>query len=244
MAVEIVEILGRAHQGVTRPFICRGDDGNTYFVKGRGAGRRSQICELVAGQMAAAFGLPIAPFEIVVVPNELINTAFRDDLSELGAGPAFGSCRRNVTELSPAQAQEVAESLQRDVLAFDWWVQNGDRTLSERGGNPNLFWDIETDDLLVLDHNQAFDPHFTAEDFFSSHAFSGAARRLFSDWIARGEYQLRYTQILTSWAAYLAAIPPEWRFADDEQTVPTDFDSARALALLARFDREEFWSIP
>ena len=38
MGVVIEEIIGRSVQGVTRPFICRGDDGIVYFVKGRGAG--------------------------------------------------------------------------------------------------------------------------------------------------------------------------------------------------------------
>ncbi|MEW5824691.1 MAG: HipA family kinase [Pseudomonadota bacterium] len=36
-----VEIIDRSEQGMTRPFICRGEDGFVYFVKGRGAARRS-----------------------------------------------------------------------------------------------------------------------------------------------------------------------------------------------------------
>jgi hypothetical protein len=49
--VEIVEILGRSEQGRTRPFICRGDDGQIYYVKGRGALRRSQLCEWTVGHL-------------------------------------------------------------------------------------------------------------------------------------------------------------------------------------------------
>lgn len=41
MTVEIVEILRRSEQGMTKPFICRGDDGEIYFVKGQNAGHRS-----------------------------------------------------------------------------------------------------------------------------------------------------------------------------------------------------------
>jgi hypothetical protein len=70
VSVEIVEIMGRSEQGVTRPFICRGDDGHVYFVKGRGAGMRSLICEWIAGQLGRRLGLPIAPFEIVEVGPE------------------------------------------------------------------------------------------------------------------------------------------------------------------------------
>jgi hypothetical protein len=43
---------------------------------------------------------------------------------------------------------------------FDWRIKNGDRTQTDVGGNPNLFWDVDNDSLLVLDHNQAFDPDF------------------------------------------------------------------------------------
>ena len=45
MTVRIVEVIGRSVQGITRPFICRGDDGQQYFVKGNGAGRRAFIAE-------------------------------------------------------------------------------------------------------------------------------------------------------------------------------------------------------
>ncbi len=72
MSIEIVEVLRRSNQGLTRLFICRGDDGNTYFVKGRDAGRRNQVCEWITGRLAVLLRLPVAPFEIVVVPEELL----------------------------------------------------------------------------------------------------------------------------------------------------------------------------
>ncbi|WP_311548610.1 HipA family kinase [Paraburkholderia atlantica] len=71
--VQIAEILGRATQGITRPFICRGEDEQLYFVKGRHAGRRSLVAEWLGSSMAAAFGLPVAPFRIAQVQEELIN---------------------------------------------------------------------------------------------------------------------------------------------------------------------------
>lgn len=121
MTIEIVEIIGRSEQGITKPFICRGDDGQVYFVKGRGAGRRSLICEWVAGQLGRRLGLPIAHFEIVQVPQELLSIAMRDDLVELGAGKAFGSRKVPVVELTASHLDDVPGEVQRDVLAFDWW---------------------------------------------------------------------------------------------------------------------------
>ena len=64
MPIEIIEVIRRSTQGVTEPFICRGDNGKIYFVKGKGAGRRSLVAEWIAGHLAIALGIPIAPFSL------------------------------------------------------------------------------------------------------------------------------------------------------------------------------------
>ena len=63
--VEIVEVIRRSEHGITLPFLCRGDDGKFYFVKGAGAGRDSQVKEWVSGNLAQLLGVPVAPFKIV-----------------------------------------------------------------------------------------------------------------------------------------------------------------------------------
>ena len=45
MSLVIVEVIERSIQGRTEPYICRGDDGEVYFVKGRSATRRGLINE-------------------------------------------------------------------------------------------------------------------------------------------------------------------------------------------------------
>lgn len=241
--VEIEEIIGRATQGVTRPFICRGDDSNIYFVKGAGAGRRSQICELVAGRLAVEFGLPIAPFELVTVPAELIALRARDDLADLGQGVAFGSRRCNVTELTRSRIADVPSDLARDVLAFDWWIRNADRTLTDQGGNPNLFWDVDHEALVVIDHNQAFDRTFSPTDFFGQHAFASEQHRLFSDWVAQEAYRQRMRDALLILPSVWASVPFEWRFVDPEYTVEADFDESQTEELLNRYQDVEFWRL-
>ena len=72
MTLEIVEIIGRSEQGFTRPYICRCGDGDVYFVKGRSATRRGLVNEWLCANLAQAFGLPIAPFALAEVPQELI----------------------------------------------------------------------------------------------------------------------------------------------------------------------------
>lgn len=63
MTVMIEQIRSRAEQSITRPFLCRGDDEHWYYVKGRGTGLRSLLCEWIAGRLGQAFGLSIAHFE-------------------------------------------------------------------------------------------------------------------------------------------------------------------------------------
>lgn len=244
MTVQIVEVVRRSQQGVTRPFICLGDDGEVYFVKGTGAGRKSQMAEWIAGKLALALGLPIAPFEIVEVPEELIEPDSRLELNELGAGPAFGSLRQEVMELASSAILDVPDQLQRDVLAFDWWIRNEDRLLTARGGNPNLFWHPDSHELVVIDHNQAFDADFDPENFLDNHVFAGCQRQVFSDMHRRPEYNERFAAALDGWQKIQETIPPEWLFADLEKTVPTDFDLDWAYELLARHVCDDFWNTP
>jgi len=242
MAIEIVEVLRRSDQGMTRPFICRGDDGETYFVKGLDAGRRSQICEWVAGHLAVLLGLPIAPFAIVEVPEELLELDSGLDLSGLGVGPVFASRERQVTELTVAVIDQVPDSLQQDVLIFDWWVKNADRCLGEKGGNPNLFWEPSNSELVVIDHNQAFDFDAAGDDFYDYHVFNCQSRAFFSDFFRRTEYYDKFHSALESWSQILTEIPDTWWHVGAEMTVPVDFDADAVYELLKSFERDDFWS--
>ena len=243
MNVQIVEIIGRSTQGITKPFICRGEDGHIYFVKGRGAGKRSLICEWIAGYLALGLALPIAPFVIVDVPEMLIQLGMRNDLNDLGAGLAFGSRKLGVVELSVSHLAYVPDEIQRDVLAFDWWIRNDDRTLSETGGNPNLFWDVSSEKLVVIDHNQAFDDGFSVESFSDLHVFHGQINTLSGDWVLQQHYRKRFLEVLAGWDVICNTIPPEWWFIDTEQTLPTDFDRDATQQLLLRCQNDAFWKM-
>jgi len=244
MQVEIVEIIDRSTQGMTFPFICRGEDGNIYFVKGRGAGRRSLVCEWIAGALARHLGLPIASFEVVSISEDLIGLASRPDLADLGAGLAFGSCRRAITELTVAHRDQIPVALQRDVLMFDWWIKNGDRTQTDVGGNPNLFWDVESNSLLVLDHNQAFDPEFSPKIFGELHPFRAHIDRIFSDMVDRDAYATRFEAAMATWDAICDTVPPDWWYLDQECTIPLEFDRHTLKLLLLDCRSNAFWTMP
>jgi len=242
MTVEIVEVLRRSKQGVTKPYICRGDDGEIYFVKGIDAGRRSQISEWIAGRLALALGLPLAPFEIVNVPEELLEIDAPFDLKGLGAGPAFGSQEQHGIEMTMALLGDVPANIQQDVLAFDWWVRNGDRNLTERGGNPNLFWQPRARELIVFDHNQAFDVALKKEQFLELHIFREQALFVFGDFVKRRDYTVKFSAALAKWPDICSGIPPEWQYTDPEMTVPADFDLEAAYELLKEFEGAEYWN--
>lgn len=244
--LDIDEIIDRSEQGKTLPFICRAEDDHLYFVKGRDAGRRSQIIELICGQLAWSFGLDIAAFAIVNVPEALILPAFRHDINELGSGGAFGSqALPHVQELNIAQLQsalhagEISDRVAKDIFMFDWWIQNGDRTLTSLGGNPNLLWDCEAKRLVVIDHNCAFDPEFCGRSALELHVFADAGRAVFDDLAERALYLERFSTALAAFDVACDNVPLEWWWVDDG--VPTNFDRDVAKAMLARFDSAIFW---
>ena len=242
LAIQIVEILDRSIQGVTKPFYCRCEDGQAYFVKGWGAGRQSLIAEYVGGRLARAFGLPIADFDIVEIPSALIKWSGRADANELGAGLAFGSkALPHVQEFSYSHISKVDEQVRKDVALFDWWLHNADRTLSEQDGNPNLLWDQEHSRLAVIDHNQAFDAQFDSQVFAQTHVFHGDLLNVLGDWVERETYRNRLAAAFAEFDPACDNVPPEWWWVDDG--VPTSFNRDAARVLLSRFVNDNFWRI-
>lgn len=244
MTLEIVEVLERSEQGRTRPYVCRGDDGEVYFVKGRSATRRGLVAEWLCAEMASQLGLPVAPYAIGTVPEELISADLSGWLGELGAGAVFASRRVQAVELTDVHRDEVDRELRRDVLAFDWWIRNGDRSLTTSGGNPNLLWNPAGDgSLVVIDHNLAFDASFSAEDFADTHVFSDELPSLFSDFVARQAYVERFRRALFAWESSCAKLPTDWSYIDPERTIPVAFDVADFRVVLDRATEASFWDL-
>lgn len=241
--IQIIEILNRSTQGVTRPFLCKAEDDLQYYVKGMGshAGHHSLLAEWIGGNLAQAFGLPIAPFQIVEVSPALMEIV-PPEWSSLGSGAAFGSQVLTFTqELQWSQLHLIPKDLQQDILVFDWWLHNGDRSLTDKGGNPNLLWETQQKRLAVIDHNNAFDRKFSNKDFLESHVFRAQIPAVFEDLVAQSMYVERME---TAFAAFEIAChnsPPEWWWID--HGVPCSFNKEVARQLLARFEKHSFWEI-
>lgn len=131
------------------------------------------------------------------------------------------------------------------MIAFDWWVRNGDRNLTAMGGNPNLLWNPEDGGaLVVIDHNLAFDPDFSKKDFLKLHVFADDIPAMFSDFLVREAYTARFAAALGIWEEACNNVPAAWGFVDPEQTIPVEFPLDKIKVLLGRALFESFWQLP
>ncbi len=172
----------------------------------------------------------------------MIKWSGRDDANELGAGMAFGSrALPHVQEFSIAHMPQVDVLTRKDVVMFDWWVHNADRTLTEKGGNPNLLWDQKNSRLAVIDHNQAFDTDFDPQRFAKLHVFHGSLMDIFGDLVDRETYRDRLVAAFAEFDPACDNVPPEWWLVDNG--VPTSFNRDATREFLRRFMNNDFWRI-
>jgi hypothetical protein len=159
------------------------------------------------------------------VPAELIARSEVEGIWELGAGPAFGSMRvEYAQELAASSLARVPAELRGRVLLFDWWIRNEDRNYTEQGGNPNLLWNIAEGQLVVFDHNLAFDEEFDAEQFRSGHAFRQHLSAL-SDPVFQAAEAARLHGALQHFDAILSEMPDVWLTGAVEGGQNFDIDS-------------------
>jgi hypothetical protein len=255
--ITITEILDRSEQGMTRPFLCRADDGRLHYVKGRYAGLRSLCCEWVVGHLARQLELPVPDFDIAEVPRVLIENSDREDVRDLGAGPAFASGRlEQAREITWAESPDWSPELRSKILLFDWWVQNEDRSLSALGGNPNLLVNTEPEVLniapnrprvlhhsclWVFDFNLSFDPDFDADRFREGHVF--ASTGLAGGVRERMEPLMK--QALDGLSGLFSRLPDEWLYLDGDESLPVQLDQNHVYNVLNRpfAEPEAFWAL-
>lgn len=233
--LEIVEILRPAEQGRTLPFLCRAEDEQLYYVKGKTAGARGQFCEWVVAHLAEAFGLPIPPFRQVRVSQELLDESPAGH-QVLGAGIAFASLARTQAQwFENSFVSEVPVDLRRAVLAFDWWVKNSDRIHD----NPNLLWSPGSKELVVIDHAFSFDDEFWPTIFLQYHVFREEWEAISTDTDLQEKYVAKMLTALSTWPAACENAPDEWKVKKlgDEELL----DCAAALSILEECKGTKLW---
>ena len=165
-----------------------------------------------------------------------------DELTnDLGCGIAFASeLKESLQEVNLDRLREVNKPLLLDLFLFDYWIKNGDRTLTDKGGNPNLYYNIVTGDLVVFDHNLAFEHDFSSLEHKTLHAASSVIKGqtdLFTDVIDRAHYQARFEGAMTDFDAIINSIPHEWL----DGLKDADGEMNRIRVLLNDFVNDNFW---
>ncbi|MEQ3636001.1 MAG: HipA family kinase [Marinobacter sp.] len=235
--VHIKEVIRPADQGLSRPYLCRSFSDDLYYVKGRNTDPDSMYKEWGCAHLARSLNLPMPDFSLVELDPALVE-ALPPELADIGAGLAFGSkAIRRAAWFEQASVSSILKTLQRRVVAFDWWIQNLDRSIY----NSNLL--LDEGSLVVIDHNNAFDTDFDPQQFIQQHIFADEGRNLFSDYIERDAIQNEFRQLVPVFSKAIAETPEEWKWYDSDATVPSNFDAPHCERVIKRCIDSGFWDI-
>lgn len=231
--IHLFEIKTAMHQGMTKPLLCKGNDEQQYVVKRLNAGLEGCIYEWVASRIGRLFGINIPPSEQVWIDRALFK--YSNDLQiTLGEGIGFASrYHSSLSEITFQQLKKVDKQTLLDLFVFDYWIKNDDRTLTENGGNPNLFQDVCSKELVVIDHNLAFDESFDVAAFKRTHVSS----YLLPEPIAPISYESRMHKAVEALPDILSEIPDEWL---DDLAHPNQVLD-KITSQLMQYKQEEFW---
>lgn len=235
------EILRPAEQGRSRPFLVRDTEGDVYVVKGvDGAGRPALISELICAELGNRCNLPIPDHGLMDIPPALLAHSGVENAHELGGGPAFASkLIEQASELRYSQIDSVDAGLQQRVLLFDIWVDNGDRQLTDLGGNVNLL--VAPDgQLAVIDHNVAL-IDLAPPDWVSTHVFINQAQSL-DDLVIREQHIVMLDTALGDWDTIIDLLPAEWVYRDpNDETVLSCPTLEERYRWLSRLHHSDIW---
>lgn len=240
----VIEIIKRMQDGKTGAWLCQSEDDEKVVVKViEELPPFELVAEWVAGHLGIAFGLPVPPIKIIwgmqkLLPYQQV-VVTRPEIET-----SFGSTYvPNTSELQFEASKHIDAKLKSDILIFDVWVKNGDRTLSELGGNVNLLHDFMSDSIVVFDHNQAFSNDKTDAEIVESHVFSGKNKGLdLHDLISKVEYEDRLAACIQKLDEIVAAMPTEWR-DEANQALADGRDVIEDIIrpILNRYTDENFW---
>lgn len=234
------EILGVANQGMTKPFLCKGSDGKTYYAKGKGATPSGLIKEWMSAHLARAFRLPIPNFQIAYIDSLLLEN--HDEAAEsLGFNDVFVSEQvESATDFKYPMLKQISHELQRDILFFDLWIENADRTLSQDySGNPNLVWEIASKKVYIIDHNLAFDDDFDLKDFWQTHVCQAQFSNFQLTITEKQQLETKLQDSLQQWELWWSQIPDDWKQQNEDSML---FNPEKTLQRLKSEAQGEFWS--
>ncbi|MFM2480343.1 HipA family kinase [Celerinatantimonas sp. YJH-8] len=234
----ITSIIRQMNQGYTAPYLCQADDGHKYIVKGLSTTYKGLIYEWVCGKLGQSIGLPIPDCEIVYIDSALLEY----DNYALTEGEWFASQYiENIQDITFNLLDNVDSEQLKLLFLFDYWIKNADRTLTNKGGNPNLFIKGDLETCIVLDHNLAFDPDY--DDLYDqtkmlhvgSTAWFSTQTKLLTP-LDKEKYQTLLENSLDQLEYITSFIPEEW-LANCEDNGILNY----IRATLSRINAPDFW---
>lgn len=144
----------------------------------------------------------------------------------------------SVTELKYETVKNINTQLKLSVLIFDLWLENEDRTLSEKGGNPNLLWKTDDSSLYVIDHNMIFEDAFNKAEFWKTHVFRSQLDHKQYDIFEAGAFETQMHNSLASWETAWHNMPSEWIEFNNETLC---FDPNKHLQRLSNEANGNIW---
>ncbi|MGL6237802.1 HipA family kinase [Aeromonas dhakensis] len=242
-ATRILQVMQEGKNGAR---LCECDDGNKYVIKTLSEMPPYElIAEWICGHLAIAFGLPVPPCKLVIGIPKLIRQG-GDICNEDDNLAGFASLFQPTSQTLLMHASvSVDQKLKTDILVFDAWVKNGDRNLSEQGGNVNLLQDMLNPlQLWVFDHNLALKPDQDMRKLATHHVFCGENAGVgLDDIITRVEYETRIQRCMEQLPQIIATIPDEWiEGANDSRNDGKDVINDIIYPILNRYNDPDFWN--
>jgi hypothetical protein len=224
-------------EGGSLPAVVEADDEGLYVLKFRGAGQgpRALIAELLCGELARALGLPVPELVFVELDAALGRNEPDEEIQDLVAASAGLNLALDFLPgalgLDPLQAAAIAPELAAQVVWFDAYTTNVDRTPR----NPNLLlWHRR---LYLIDHGAALYVHHGWADW---RARVGAPFSQVRDHVllpAAGDLRAADTALAPLVTAELlgrlvAAIPDDWLAGPEAPFASADEERAAYITYL------------
>lgn len=236
--LDVIEIQQKSSQGRTEPYLCRLSDNKHYYIKGPQAGCKGLINEAVCAYLGQALQLKVPAYCCAYLPQGLLHFDYVAS-RVLGAGDSVVFASElvpDLLEVTPTSVLSMPESYARDLFLFDYWIRNEDRTITENGGNPNLFYQAASKQYIVIDHNLAFETDYNFKDNAKLHLAYNAWFGSQHDALWRTHYSAKLAIALQGLPQYAATLPPEW-LAEEPGYL------AEINDILASFNSNEFWEV-
>ena len=228
-------------EGGSVPGLMEAEDDGMYVVKYRGAaqGPRALIAELLGGEIGRALGLPVPELVFIDLDPVLANAEPDPEIQDLIK--ASGGLNLGLDFLPgslafvPSVAPPLVPTLAADVVWFDAFIMNVDRTPR----NPNLLlWHRK---LWLIDHGAALYPtHAWREmDARARSAFPQIADHILLPFAGSvGEVGERLRDRLTPeiLSAIVAAIPLDWLEPHEPFASPEEMRAAYLDFLVRRLE--------